>query len=189
MSFKEGDMSLLKTVFFIIDVDFYSSIFTNPRTPEKYNAECVEIGCHNFLENYFKNKLNGHSDNLLIEYTDEEKLFNNSNINLFSGVEYLNIIPVKDQSAFVLWFNSSNKRDDRRIDFIFENNGFVDQSTHFVKDRSYYYKKMFFHENDNWKIEVKYIDSKNNEIISVVNFNIDKNNFNNISNNGLFIEK
>ena len=189
MSFKEGDMSLLKTVFFIVDVDFYSQIFTNPRTPEKYNDECTRMGCHNFLENYFKNKLSGNLHQLMIEETDEEKLFNNPNINLFSGVEYLTVIPVKNQSAFVLWYNSSNKWDDRRINFTFDNNGHVENHTHLVKDRCYYYKKFEVNTYDNWKIKATFIDSKTNEKINEVNFQVDKDSFINILGNGLFTEK
>lgn len=189
MSYKEGDMSLLKTVFFIIDVDFYSQIFTNPRTPEKYNEECRKMGCHNFLENYFKNKLSGNLYHLMVEETDEEKLFNNPSINLFSGVEYLTVIPVKNQSAFVLWYNSSNKWDDRRIVFTFENNGQVENHTHMIKDRCYYYRKFEVDTYDNWKIKAVFVDSKSNEKINEVNFQIDKDSFINILGNGLFTEK
>lgn len=190
MSYQEGDMSLLKTVFFIVDVDFYSQIFTNPRTPEKYNEECKKMGCHNFLENYFKNKLSGNLYHLLVEQTDEEKLFSgNENINLFSGVEYLTVVPVKNQSAFVVWFNSSNKKDDRRINFTFDNNGVVEESVHFVKDRSYYYRKLELNTHDNWKIRANFIDSKTNQKLNEVNFEIDKDSFIDILGNGLFTEK
>jgi len=181
-------MTLLKSVFFIIDVDLYSQIFTNPRTPEKYNIECNKIGCHNFLENYFKNKLLNYFDQLLIEDTDEEKLFNNPNINLFSGVEYLTVIPVKDKSEFVVWFNSSNKKDDRRIDFSFINNGEHIGTTHFVKDRTYYYKRLIFNENDNWIITANFIDSLTNTPINQMIFNVNKDNFKDLVNNGLFTE-
>ena len=189
MSYQEGDMTLLKTVFFIVDVDFYSQLFTNPRTPEKFNEECKSMGCHNFLENYFKNKLSNNLYDLIIEDTDEEKLFNNPNINLFSGVEYLALIPVKSQSAFVVWFNSSNKKDDRRIDFLFDNNGKAESVTFLVKDRSYYYKKFELGIYDHWKIKIKYIDSGTNEILNEVNYEVDKDSFIDILNNGLFTEK
>ena len=182
-------MTLLKTVFFIVDVDFYSQLFTNPRTPEKFNEECKSMGCHNFLENYFKNKLSNNLYDLIIEDTDEEKLFNNPNINLFSGVEYLALIPVKSQSAFVVWFNSSNKKDDRRIDFLFDNNGKSESVTFLVKDRSYYYKKFELGIYDHWKIKIKYIDSGTNEILNEVNYEVDKDSFIDILNNGLFTEK
>ena len=189
MSYKEGDMTLLKTVFFIVDVDFYINIFTNPRTPEKYNEECLQIGSHNFLENYFNNKLSGDLQQLLIEETDEEKLFSNPNINIFSGVEYLTVIPVKNQSAFVIFYTSSNKKDDRRIDFIIENNGSVEQTVHYVKERSYFYKKIELGIHDDWKITVNFIDSNTNEKLDEVYYQVDKDSFINILGNGLFTEK
>jgi hypothetical protein len=189
MSYKEGNMNLLKTVFFIVDVDFYSQIFTNPRYPEKYNEECIQIGCHNFLENYFNNKLSNNLQQLLIEDIDEEKLFNNPNINLFSGVEYLTILPVRDQSAFVIFYTSNNKKDDRRVDFIIENNGSVEQMVHYVKERSYFYKKFELGIYDDFKIIVQFIDSKTNEQINEVRYQVDKDSFINILGNGSFTEK
>jgi hypothetical protein len=189
MSYKEGDTSLLKTVFFIVDVDFYSELFSNPRTPEKYNEECKKVGSHNFLENYFNNKLSDNLQHLLVEETDEEKLFNNPNINLFSGVEYLTLLPVRNQSAFVIWFNSSNKKDDRRIDFIFKNNDSTEVTVHYVKDRSYYYRKLELGIDDNWNIDVNFIDSQTNTIINTVHYQVDKDSFINILGNGLFTEK
>jgi len=189
MRYVEGNMVLYKTVFFIIDVDFYSGIFTNPRTPEKYNKECKIMDIHNFLEYYFESKLKHHEIDLLIEDTDEEKLFNNPNINIFSGVEYLALIPVKNQSAFVIWYNSNNKKDDRRIDFMIENNGNTECITYFVKERSYYYKKLEVGIYDHWKIRVLFIDSTTNNIINEVNYEVDKDSFISILNNGLFTEK
>jgi hypothetical protein len=189
MSYKEGDMTLLKTVFFIINVDTYINTFTNPRYPEKYNEECQQIGSHNFLENYFNNKLYNNFGKFLIEETDEEKLFNNPNINIFSGVEYLTVIPVKNQSAFVIFYTSSNKKDDRRIDFIIENNGSVEQTVHYVKERSYFYKIIELGIHDNWKITVNFIDSNSNEKLDEVHYQVDKDSFINILGNGLFTEK
>jgi hypothetical protein len=189
MSYYEGDMSLLKTVFFIINTDLYTKVFTNPRTPEKYNSECLSINSHNFLENYFRKKLANNLSELIIENTDEEKLFNNSNINIFSGVEYLAVIPVKEQKAFVVWFNSSNKKDNRRIEFTFINESVSETATHFIKDRSYYYKKINFNHNDNWIINVKFIDSDTNNTISETNYNVNKDTFNDLEMNGIFTEK
>ena len=89
MQYKEESMTLYKSVFFIVDTKFYMRLFNNPRTPDKFNEECKILGSHNFLENYYYKKLVSHKDELLIEETDENQLFDNQNINLFSGVEYL----------------------------------------------------------------------------------------------------
>ena len=190
MKYGEGDMSLLKSVFFIVDTDFYIDNFENIRTPEKYNNECSKIGAHNFLENYYMNKLKNVQHLLTIDETDEDKLFNNENINIFSGVEYLNIIPVKDQpDSFVIWFNSSNKNDDRRINFEFIKNGNGEISTHTVKSKSYYYRKFKLENNDSYDIIVNFLDFEGKKINSTYSFHIDKNNINKISENGLFTEK
>jgi hypothetical protein len=57
MLFKESDMELYKSVFFVVKTNFYLKVFNNLiRTPDEFKAECKEIGCHNFLENYFYSK-------------------------------------------------------------------------------------------------------------------------------------
>jgi len=191
MKYGEGDMTLLKSVFFIINTDFYIKIFENLRTPEKYNNECEKIGAQNFLENYYMNQLKNYTHLLTIDETDEEKLFNNDNINLFSGVEYLNVIPVKDQpNSFVIWFNSSNKNDNRRILFEYKkNDGTKESVVHTIKSRSYYYKKFTINNGESYEIIADIFDYDSKQSLSNYKFNIDKNNIGNLSENGLFTEK
>lgn len=190
MLYDEGDMKLLKSVFFIVKTDFYMKHFKNIRNPEKFNEECQKIGSHNFLENYFYKKLINYSNDLIIEKTDETKLFNNENINLFSGVEYLSILPVEnDENSFVIWFNSSNDKDDRRIIFEYDNNGVKNESTHFIKSRSYYFNKITLNNNDNYNITANFIDSKTNTTINIQKFNVNQNNIKFLKENGKFIEK
>lgn len=191
MQYVEGDMKLYKSVFFIINTNFYSMVFDKVnRTPLEYNEECKKNGSHNFLENYFYSKLSKYSEELLIEETNEENLFNNPNINIFSGVEYLTLLPVKDSpNTFLVWFNSSNDKDNRRIDFKYENNKEIENSVHYIKERSYYFKKITLYENDNYNITANFIDSIDNKIIETYNFNINMDNYGQILNNGLFTEK
>jgi len=190
MSYGESNMRLYKSVFFITNTDFYTKIFNNPRTPEKFNEECQMLGSHNFLENYYYKKLSPYSNDLIVEDTTEEKLFNTSTINLFSGVEYLTVVPVKDSNpkSFVIWFNSSNNTDDRRIEFTFDNNGVIESSTHFVKSRTYYFKKIILNSGDNYIITAKFIDSKLNKNIDTQVFTVNESNYNDLSINGLFTE-
>lgn len=190
MLYNEGDMKLYKSVFFIINTDFYSQIFNKTlRTPEKYNKECSDNSSHNFLENYFYSKLSKFSNELIIEETNEEKLFNNPNINIFSGVEYLAILPVKNKNnSFIVWFNSSNDKDNRKIEFTFDNNGKTLSTTHIIKERSHYIEKININDNDNYIITAKFIDTISNEIIDIQTFNINTNNYKDILDNGLFTE-
>lgn len=191
MLYNEGDMKLYKSVFFIVKPEFYLKIFDKIiRTPEEYNKECSEIGAQNFLENLFYNKISKFKDDIIIEETDENKLFNNEEINLFSGVEYLTLLPVKnDTKSFIIWFNSSNHKDDRRILFIYDNNGIIEENVHFIKSKSYYFKKITLSEKDNYNITVNFIDSGNNNLIETYKFNINLNNYSDIINNGIFTEK
>ena len=189
MSYKEGDMELLKSVFFIVNVDLFDSIF-NVRTPDEYNLECSNSKSHNFLENYFYKKFFNFKDQLIIEKTDEDKFFNNSEKNIFSGVEYLTLLPIKDdEKSFMVWFNSSNDKDDRRIEFVYTNKGLSEKSIHWVKDRSYYTKKITLSDDDDYIIEVYFIDSSTNDIINKQTYNINLDNYSEIKFNGLFTEK
>jgi hypothetical protein len=187
MSYGEEDRKLLKSVFFIVDVDFYVKTFDNVRTPENFNKECKKIGSHNFLENYFYNKLMKYSGELIIEETDEERLFENPNINIFSGVEYLTVLPVKDKNDFVLWFNSSNTLDNRRLEISINRNGIHEYCTHFVKNRSYFFKRFNFTEGDEYDIKIQFIDSKTNGVIIEENYRIDDPS--KLKTNGLFTDK
>jgi len=191
MRYKEGDMTLYKSVFFMVNVDFYTKVFDKKtRTPEEYNAECQRVGAHNFLENYFYNKLSPYTNDLIIEDTDEEKLFKNPNINIFSGVEYLAILPIKDQPAsFMVWFNSSNNKDDRRIEFTYDNNGNIEKSTHFIKNRTFYSKKISLKDGDNYNITASFIDSASQQEVDKQTFNINIGNYQDILENGLFTER
>jgi len=189
MRFKEGDMTLLKSVFFITNLEFFEKTFSNPRTPEEYNKECSQLGVNNFLENYFYKKLIDYEDDLLIADTNEDELFKNSKINLFSGVEYLTLLPVKnDKRSFIVWFNSSNITDNRRIEFEYKNGDFIERSTHYIKDRTYYMKKITLNDGDNYSITAKFIDSVNNQIISVKNYNVNLNNINDLNIYGVFTD-
>ena len=190
MQYQEGDMKLYKSVFFIIDTDFYSTIFDKSvRTPEDFNTDCQINNSHNFLENYFYSKISSHANELIIEVTDEDKLFNNKEINIFSGVEYLAILPVKDDlNSFVIWFNSSNDKDNRRIDFYYNNNGEIEKGLHFIKQKSYYLKKITLSEEDNYEITANFIDQSTNNIIDKQVFKINRNNYNTILENGTFNE-
>ena len=190
MSYEENGMKLYKSVFFIIKTDFYTKIFDTIRTPEEYNSECAKIGAHNFLENYFHNKLSVYYDKLIIENTNEDKLFNNQNINIFSGVEYLGIVPVKDQKdSFVIWFNSSNDKDNRKIEFIYDNNGntFLND-THNINGKNHYFRKLTLSSGDNYKITAQFIDSESNKVLDTQYFIINQDTYGNILNNGLFTE-
>lgn len=191
MSYYEGDRRLFKTVFFIINPDLYSEVFnTITRTPNEYNTSCQQIGSHNFLENYFHNKLTPFENQLVIDETTEDKLFQDAEINIFSGVEYLSLVPVKDQPySFVVWFNSSNTKDSRRIDFLIENKGIVERTTHFVKEKSYYMKKIVLNVNDNYNITAHFIDSSTNKIIETYNYNVNMENYLSLLENGLFTER
>jgi len=191
MSYNEGDMKLLKSVFFVVNSNFYIHIFNNPRTPDNFNKDCEKICSHNFLENYYYKKLIPYSDQLIIEDTDETNLFNKSKINIFSGVEYLAVLPVinNERKSFIVWFNSSNDMDNRRIEFVYDNKKRIESNTHFIKDRTYYFKKITLNDDDDYTIMATFIDSKTNKIIETQEFKVNNDNYKELEKNGRFIEK
>jgi len=191
LNYSEGDRKLYKSVFFIINPTFYSKVFNDIiRTPETYNEDCRKLGCDNFLEHYFYSKLSSFKDELVIDNMTEDMLFYNGEINIFSGVEYLSILPVKEQPySFIVWFNSSNMKDNRRIEFVIENNGVVEHLTHFIKERSYFMKKINMNGKDDYHIVANFIDSDTNKIIESYKYNVSMENYSSILENGLFTER
>jgi hypothetical protein len=171
MQFSDNDFDTLKSVFFIINTDTYKEIFTNPRTPEKYNQECSNMNCDNFLERYFYKKLENYKDRLIIDHTTEEKLFNGE-INIFSGVEYLTYLPVENQkNKFALWLSTNNTKDDRKIVVNkIVNNNITDTYEKDIKNRSFFYKIINIKEGDDIIIETKIIDNITNETLDCEKF-------------------
>ena len=192
MEFKDNGLNTYKTVFFIIDIDLYLEVFNNPRTPENFNLECEKLECDNFLERYFYKKLNNRKDDLIIESKTEEELFN-GDINLFSGVEYLTILPIKNVTdKFILWFSSNNKIDKRKIIFeIFNNNEKINEFVHIIENKTFFWKEIDLKENDNIEIKIKYLDNENDFVIDTEYFGvINKQNFDEkLKDRGLFTIK
>ena len=168
MQYKDNEFDVYKSVFFIIDVDFYFDVISNGNmTPEEFNAECSKINSHNFLEHYLYNKLHEHSDKLLIENTTEENLFNGE-INIFSGVEYVSILPVKDRpNSFAIVIITSNKHDNRRL-YIDEYNddNKVNSYDYSINKKEYIYKIFNVDDNETKKIHVYTTDGVSNQIIN-----------------------
>lgn len=166
IEFLDNDLKCYKTTFFIIDTDTFLKAFDNKRVPESFNKDCDIMNCDNFLERYVYNKLSPFKDELIIENTKEEKLFN-GDINIFSCVEYLTILPVVDsEDRFVLWLNTSNKIDDRRVIFSFYNNGIeYDKKEYVIDGKFQFYEDIKINDTDEIEIEIDIIDNKNNEII------------------------
>jgi len=192
MKFVENGMDLLKTVFFIIDVDLFIDIFDNLRFPDMYNKECVDIGSENFLESYFSKKIDIFKDKLLIDKVTEKVIFNGK-LNIFSGVEYLTILPiVGSDDSFVIWFNSSNIFDNRKIVIEKFNNGKLDDTYEYLIDsKKIIYKMMNIDDGDNIELFVKFYDNDTDSMIKSDYFGIiNKDNMENIlSNRGRFLFK
>jgi len=185
MKFKDNNLDVLKTVFFIIDVDLFVNVFDNIRTEINYNNDCKNLGIDNFLERYFYKKLENHQNNLLIENTTEINLFNGK-INLFSGAEYLSILPIDNvDDEFVISFISNNVVDDRTLQIQINNiveNYSVTGSTRFFRNIKI---------DGDIELGVIITDNKTNNILSSEYFGIiNKDNMKSIlSGNGNFTYK
>ena len=190
MKFNDNGLDVLKSVFFIIDVDLWLKIFDNPRTSEIYNKECTNLNIDNFLERYFYKKLENYKDKLIIRESDENKLFN-GNINLFSGVEYLTLVPVENKDdEIVLWLNTSNKIDNRKMVVKKYNNNIIEDIINVeITKETIFYKKIVLGNNDNIELKITFIDNETNEIIDTDYFDINKSNIKLLSDNGKFLYK
>lgn len=112
----KGEGDTLKTVFFVIDNDYFLEQFERIDTPEQYHASVSKYGSpSNGLENYVYNVLKHDIRSVTLATTTEEKLFPNSSINAFSRIEYFSVVPNSDMSSFYIWKSSSNIVDNKSV--------------------------------------------------------------------------
>ena len=121
---KAGEGDTLKTVFFVINNDFFLETFDEVRNEEQYNNSIEKHQSpSNSLENYVHSCLKNKLNSLIVVNKNERDLFPNSDINLFSCVEYFSVIPVKNENKFVVWKNTHNVVDNKTVLMsVFENN-------------------------------------------------------------------
>ena len=124
MEFNEGSFKLLKTVFFGCSVDWFLDTFPNIRTPHEYNTLCSELGCENFIENFYHTLVLKNTSltnavtraNIYIDAnTNEESLFPNSKVNLRSYAEYITVVPIKGSDDYVVFVKIPNVVDSRTV--------------------------------------------------------------------------
>jgi hypothetical protein len=110
----EGDT--LKTVFFIVENDFFIEKFAEVRTELQYNEDIKRVGSpSNSLENYVHSVLKNDLSSIVIVNQNERELFPTSDVNMFSCVEYFSVVPVKNHDKFVVWKNTQNMIDNKNL--------------------------------------------------------------------------
>lgn len=182
IKFKDNDIDVIKTVFFVIDIEYYLKYFENVRTEEQYNKMCKMIESENFLEHVFYKLLKNNLDDFIINHIMENELFNNSQINIFSECEYPVVLPVKNMlNTYCMWFNSNNLVDNRYLDIkLYSNDILLYKDTILINTEITYYKLFTTHNKNNYKVIYTIYDDKNEK--SIV-YDIDDN----IMKNGEFI--
>lgn len=150
----EGDT--LKTVFFVIENDFFLESFDEVRNEQQYNVSISKNNSpSNSLENYIYSCLKSKLSELIVVNKNERELLPNSDINLFSCVEYFSVVPVKNENKFVIWKNTYNVIDHKNLLIsLFENNKLVSRIGYVQSETSSVYGVFDF--NDSKKYGVVY---------------------------------
>jgi autotransporter strand-loop-strand O-heptosyltransferase len=189
MQFKDNNNDCLKSVFFIVNVDFFLNIFNNIRTPKMFNEDCVKVKSHNFLEHYFYKKLENFKEKIIIEETNEDILFEGE-MNIFSEAEYLKLLPIENNdNSFMIWFTTNNKYDKRKLSIDISKGGNVIKNiSKNINSKTIFYEKIDLSFNDNIDLKIELLDSVNGNVIKSENHQgINLNNFKDkLKNNGLF---
>lgn len=159
----EGDT--LKTVFHGVDIDFYLDIFKY-YTSKDYTDLVNSDGTSNGLEQFYYQRFKSHLDSIHIDYNNnEESYFPNSKSNLFSMVEYLTVIPVKDESEFVVFSFFNNKLDSRINKVVIKKDGVIIKENLFeVKSNGWFYVQCDFENGIEYEIQNSILD-ENNKIL------------------------
>jgi hypothetical protein len=111
---QEGDT--LKTIFFVIDNDYFIEKFKHVRTEQQYSDDIKCVGSpSNGLENYVYNVLKNNLDDIVVSNENEKTLFPNSEVNLFSCVEYSSVLPVYDTNKFAIWKSNEHVVDNKHV--------------------------------------------------------------------------
>jgi len=144
----EGDT--FKTVFHGINTQFFLEKFKY-YTPDDYMDFVTKKNISNGLEQFYYNKLIFYKNDLHIDYTNNEETYlSNSKNNLFSMVEYLSVLRMKNINKFGVLTYINNKVDDRINEIIIKKNGtIVNTHTYNVSDKVCFYLANDF-ENDNF---------------------------------------
>lgn len=164
---SEGDT--LKTVLFGVNINFYLEKFKY-YTDREYTQIVNDNNCSNGLEQFYYNILKETQDDLYIDTTNnEESYLKNSEINLFSMVEYLTVLPNKNKNMFAIFSLFSNKIDDRVNKMIVKKNGKVIKEQIFeIKSNNFCYLPNEFIERSDYEIENIVMD-KTGKIIKKYN--------------------
>jgi hypothetical protein len=144
----EGDT--FKTVFHGINTQFFLEKFKY-YTSDDYMDFVTKKNISNGLEQFYYNKLISYKNDLHIDYTNNEETYlSNSKNNLFSMVEYLSVLRMKNINKFGVLTYLNNKVDDRINEIIIKKNGtIVNTYTYNVSDKVCFYLANDF-ENDNF---------------------------------------
>jgi hypothetical protein len=144
----EGDT--FKTVFHGINTQFFLEKFKY-YTPDDYMDFVTKKNISNGLEQFYYNKLISYKNDLHIDYTNNEETYlSNSKNNLFSMVEYLSVLRMKNINKFGVLTYINNKVDDRINEIIIKKNGTMENyHTYNVSDKVCFYLANDF-ENDNF---------------------------------------
>ena len=144
----EGDT--FKTVFHGINTQFFLEKFKY-YTSDEYMDFVTKKNISNGLEQFYYNKLISYKNDLYIDYTNNEETYlSNSKNNLFSMVEYLSVLRMKNINKFGVLTYINNKVDDRINEIIIKKNGtIVNTHTYNVSDKVCFYLANDF-ENDNF---------------------------------------
>lgn len=144
----EGDT--FKTVFHGINTQFFLEKFKY-YSPNEYMDIVTQMNISNGLEQFYYNKLISYKNDLYIDYSNNEETYlNNSKNNLFSMVEYLSVLRIKNANKFAVLTYINNKVDDRINEIIIKKNGIVvNNYTYNISDKVCFYLLNGF-ENDNF---------------------------------------
>jgi len=190
MNTPERDGEHFKTIFFITNIDYFLEHFKYTAIEKDYIDETRKVGSNtNCLENFFFHTLKDKKNELLLQTINENDLFSNSDINLFSLIEYATVLPVEnDPESFVVWFSSANSLDSRDFEIeVNRNNSMVLNDYQPIDKQFKYWKKFKFTKGDVYDITFKTINQ--NDILKNKNIIVNDDVFKEIKDYGKFVIK
>jgi len=181
----KGEGDTLKTVFFVIDNDYFIEKFDRVDTADQYQASVSKYASpSNGLENYVYNVLKQDIQSVTLSNTTEEKLFPNSLLNGFSRIEYFSVVPNADLSSFYVWKSSSNLVDNKSVVVrVYENKKIVLKIGYIQLMNGIMYNEVKYNPGSNYEIV---LEEYNSDAVCVDVRNIKFNDINQLVDSGKF---
>jgi hypothetical protein len=175
----------IETTSMVFRTNYFLEIFSDIRDGDIFNNLCIELGCQNFLEDYFMRILKD-EELLWIVNNDERTILPNSGLGVSSNSEYFSLIPVNDSTNIWAFYFFTYNLDEKELEItILENEIKIFNERIKISETREYVKKIEYR-NIPIDINVLFYDGEN--VYKKENYKLNNETVSHHYNNGMLKE-